>query len=78
MAFKCRTLKVNNLEWLLVSAFPSGHHQTMHNFELKENHTEASSFFILRRFFCFSLIKNDEWSDDGQNGRPKLVIIEDY
>jgi len=50
----------------------------MHNFELKENHTEVSSFFILRRFFCFSLIKNDEWSDDGQNGRPVLVNNENY
>jgi hypothetical protein len=66
---------ISTLKWLLVSAFPSGHHQTTRNFELKGKHTEVSSLCILRRFCCFSLIKNDEWLDDGQNGRPKLVNI---
>ena len=30
---------INNLQWLLVSAFCSGHHHTKHNLKLKKNHT---------------------------------------
>jgi hypothetical protein len=30
--------RINRSQWLLVSAFYSGHHQTMHNLELKKNH----------------------------------------
>jgi len=30
---------INNLQWFLVSAFWPGHHQAMHHFKLKENHT---------------------------------------
>jgi len=34
--------------------------------------------FILRRLYDSSLIRNDAWSDDGLNRKPKVLTIVHY